>query len=98
MGERRYFSHMTPEGLTPWDRMAAEGYTYNTHKAENVAAGQQTAQQVFDGWSSSSGHNQNMLNPNLRVIGIGRVAVPCSPYGIYWTTKFGGHVDASPGC
>jgi uncharacterized protein YkwD len=98
MGERRYFSHTTPEGLAPWDRMAAEGYTYNTHKAENIAAGQPTAQQVFDGWSSSSGHNQNMLNPNLRVIGIGRVAVPGSPYGIYWTTKFGGHADASPGC
>jgi uncharacterized protein YkwD len=98
MGERRYFSHTTPEGLTPWDRMAAEGYTYNTYKAENIAAGQKTAQQVFDGWRNSSGHNQNMLDPNLRVIGIGRVAVSGSPYGIYWTTKFGGQVDAAPSC
>jgi uncharacterized protein YkwD len=98
MGERRYFSHNTPEGLTSWDRMAAEGYTYNTHMAENIAAGQQTAQQVFDGWRNSSRHNQNMLGPNLRVIGIGRVEVPGSPYEVYWTTKFGGYVDAVPNC
>lgn len=98
MGERNYVAHVSPEGTTPWDRMDAAGYDYNTSRAENIAAGQQTAEEVFDAWRNSPGHNQNMLNPDFNVIGIGRAEVEGSGYGVYWTTKFGGHVDAAPGC
>lgn len=43
--------------------------------------------------AASSGHNQNMLNPNYRVIGIARAYDAASSYGWYWTTDFGGTVD-----
>jgi uncharacterized protein YkwD len=105
MGDRNYFDHNTPyplppgqSGPLPWDRMADEGYNYNTYKAENIAAGYTTAQQVFDGWKASPGHDANMRNPNLKVIGIGLAVVPGSGYVYYWTTDFGGVVDAAPGC
>ena len=99
MGTYKFFDHTTqasdyyPVGATPWDRMAASGYTYNTYKGENIAAGYATATAVFQAWKSSSGHNANMLSANYRVIGIALRVVSGSPYGSYWTTDFGGFVD-----
>jgi hypothetical protein len=43
---------------------------------------------VFNGWKNSSGHNQNMLNPNFKTIGIARVTGSGSTYGVYWVTDF----------
>ena len=105
MGKRGYFSHTTksplPAGQTgplPWDRMKDAGYRYSTAKAENIAAGQSTAEKVFNSWKNSSGHNANMLSSKYKVIGIGFVQVPGSKYSYYWTTDFGGYVDAAPAC
>jgi len=101
MGKYTFFDHATVRsdvfaaGSSPWDRMRASGYRYETAMAENIAAGQATAQEVFDGWKSSPGHNANMLSSAYRVIGIGFRSVPGSPYGYYWTTDFGGVVDPS---
>ncbi|MHB8868283.1 MAG: CAP domain-containing protein [Thermoleophilia bacterium] len=99
MGKYKFFNHTTegsdyfPVGASPWDRMAASGYTYNTSKGENIAAGYATAADVFVGWKNSSGHNANMLNSAFKVIGISLDSVSGSPYGTYWTTDFGGFVD-----
>ncbi|MEX0785453.1 MAG: CAP domain-containing protein [Dehalococcoidia bacterium] len=71
------------------------GYTANTWLGENIAAGKETAEDVFDQWRNSSGHNANMLNPNFNAIGIGRAFDDDSTYGWYWTTDFGGLVDGS---
>jgi len=105
MGRRAYFEHETKlplpagqSGPLPWDRMNDAGYRYNTAKAENIAAGHSTALSVFNGWKNSSSHNQNMLNANFRVIGIGYAQVSGSPYTHYWTTGFGGYVDRAPVC
>ena len=98
MGVNNYFSHTSPNGLTFSQRMAVEGYTYATVKGENIAAGYSTADAVFNAWQASSGHNANMLNPNYTAIGIGLAVVPGSKYSSYWTTDFGGVVDATPAC
>jgi uncharacterized protein YkwD len=98
MAKNRFFSHTGSNGSTPWQRMAAAGYNYNTPKAENIAAGQNTAEQVFNSWMNSSGHNKNMLNPSFKAIGIGRVTLSGTPYKYYWTTDFGGVLDAKPVC
>lgn len=90
MGARGYFAHNTPEGVTPWDRIRAAGYGYNTYLGENLAAGYTTSQSVFDAWRNSAGHNANMLSGNYHAIGVSRYYVPGSPYGYYWTTDFGG--------
>ena len=99
MGKYAYFSHYSLHSdwfaynATPWDRMAMSGYTFNTSKAENIAAGQTTASEVFTAWKSSSGHNANMLGSAYRVVGVSQVIVPGSPYTSYWVTDFGGYVD-----
>lgn len=90
MATKNYFSHTDSLGRDPFKRMAAFGYTANTWKGENIAAGYATATAVFEGWKASAGHNANMLNPNYRVIGIGRVVKAGSRYTTYWTTDFGG--------
>jgi hypothetical protein len=101
MGNFDFFSHDSqrsnyfPTGSAPWDRMRLTGYNYQCSMGENIAAGQQTAQQVFDAWKNSAGHNANMLESAYKVIGIARRAVSGSPYGVYWTTDFGSTVDPS---
>jgi uncharacterized protein YkwD len=93
VGVNRYFGHSDFLGRT-WDQRIRDcGYLYNTWLGENIAAGVQTAQQAFDIWKNSAGHNANMLGANYTAIGIGRAYAQGSPFGWYWTTAFGGYDD-----
>jgi uncharacterized protein YkwD len=93
MAAKNYFSHTDSLGRDPFVRMAAFGYGYPAWKGENIAAGYAAALDTFNQWKNSPGHNQNMLNPNYRVIGIGRTYNAGATYRYYWTTDFGGYVD-----
>jgi uncharacterized protein YkwD len=81
MATRNYFSHQGLNGSQPWDRMRAEGYNYS-RAAENIAFGQPTPQDVVTGWMNSAGHRRNILDPNLKDLGVGY-------YNGYWTQNFG---------
>ena len=96
MGVNNYFAHNSLDGRTPWDRIRAAGYTYNTSLGENLAAGYQTAQAAYDAWRASPGHDANMRNGTYCAIGVSRVYVPNSTYGYYWTTDFGGVCENDP--
>ncbi len=101
MAEYGFFAHNTaessyyPAGAEPWDRMEAEGYDHNTAKGENLAVGYETAEEAMQAWKESPAHNAAMLDGNYRVMGVARINVPGSVHGWYWTTDFGGYVDAS---
>ncbi len=101
MAEYGFFAHNTaqssyyPAGAQPWDRMKAEGYDYNTAKGENLAVGYETAAEAMQAWKTSPSHNAAMLDGNYRVMGVARINDPDSVHGWYWTTDFGGYVDAS---
>lgn len=101
MAKYGFFAHNTvkssyyPAGSEPWDRMAAEGYGYNTFRGENLAVGYETAEEAFQAWRNSPAHNEAMLDGNYRVIGIARINAPGSEWGWYWTTDFGHVVDPS---
>jgi len=82
------------EGINWSQNMTNHGYTYNTWRGENIAGGQSSAPAVFDAWRNSPGHNSAMLSANFNAIGIGLVVNTASTYGRYWTTDFGGYVDA----
>lgn len=90
MAANNHLSHNDSKGRDPFKRLADFGYPYNTVKAENVAAGQQTAAEVLQSWQSSRTHNRNMLDPHFAVIGIGFFYNKKSKYGWYWATSFGG--------
>ncbi len=86
MAARGYFAHTSPDGRTVSDRVVALGYRYS-RVAENIAAGQTTAEEVVTGWMNSPGHRANILIPQLRQIGVGYATG--GEFGTYWTQVFG---------
>ncbi|MGE5594780.1 MAG: CAP domain-containing protein [Hyphomicrobiales bacterium] len=97
LGAKAYFSHTDSLGRSPSTR--AQNCGYPSGAGENIAAGtvKDTAQEAFDMWKASSGHNANMLNASYRQIGIARAYVAGSPYGWYWVTDFGLVNDGTSG-
>ncbi|MCI0351342.1 MAG: CAP domain-containing protein [Acidobacteriales bacterium] len=95
MASKNYFSHTDSQGRDPFARMSAFGYNYPTSRGENLAAGYDDAVRTFNQWKASPGHNSAMLNGNYNVIGIARVFGANTTYKWYWTTDFGGFVDAT---
>jgi uncharacterized protein YkwD len=71
MALRKYFNHDTPEGLEPWDRMSAADIPPYELAGENIAKGQESVDEVIEGWMKSPGHRANLLNPDYNYIGIG---------------------------
>lgn len=84
MRDRDYFDHVNLDGLDPFERAEAAGQT--NARAENIAYGQPNPAAVMDGWMNSSGHRANILNCELRTLGVG---VAEGPGGPWWTQLFG---------
>lgn len=90
MANQNCFSHQCSGESDYVQRMWDAGYpNAATTYAENIAAGQVSASDVFNGWKNSSGHNRNMLHSSMRAIGIARVYNGASSYGWYWTIDLG---------
>lgn len=81
MTGRDYFSHDTPEGLDPTDRLhraglnCRKGYRYGI--AENIDIEttlgnlDRTAEEAVRGWINSPGHRTNLLNRGYNRTGVG---------------------------
>jgi uncharacterized protein YkwD len=101
MAKYDFFSHITfssdwfAAGSGPSQRMVASGYPAQAGMGENLAAGFDTASEVFAAWRNSPSHNSNMLDPRWKVIGVGVETGSRSYYGTYWTTDFGDFVDGT---
>ena len=98
MGERGFYSHVDPDGLTPNDRItAALGDTYYlAGTSENIAYFESSrgfsqdehtaiARQFMNGWMNSPGHRANILRESSTHIGIG---LRSSGNRVYATQKF----------
>jgi hypothetical protein len=72
----------------PWDRMEAEGYSWN-QAAENIAAGYSGGETVYTGWWNSTGHRTGMYQSGLREIGDGNFFWAGSTYQRYYTMDLG---------
>ena len=83
---RRYFAHVTPEGLDPCARTRNAGLQACS---ENIAAGQATPRAALDALKSSAHHCPNMMDPSLNRVGIGYASLAGSPYTHYWTQNMG---------
>jgi uncharacterized protein YkwD len=70
MVDRHFFDHTNPDGLDPFERMAAAGF-HGSAMAENIAMGYTTPQAVMVGWMDSAGHRANILNCKYNRIGVG---------------------------
>ncbi|MFD1017780.1 CAP domain-containing protein [Thalassobacillus hwangdonensis] len=85
MVENNYFSHTSPTYGGPFQMLRKFGVDY-TVAAENIAAGQPTAEEVVNSWMKSPGHRKNILNKSVTHIGIGYAEDDSR--GIYWTQMF----------
>jgi len=82
MQAKNYFSHTSPTYGSPFDMMRDFGVTYSS-AGENIAMGQQSAEEVVNAWMNSEGHRKNILSPNFTHIGVGHTGS-----GNYWTQMF----------
>ncbi|MEV5824141.1 sigma-70 family RNA polymerase sigma factor [Spirillospora sp. NPDC052242] len=84
MAARRALDHRGARGDGPGDRITAAGYRWSAW-AENIAQGQPTPARVVASWMGSPGHRANIVDCDLRQIG---VAVSRGPGGPWWTQVF----------
>jgi uncharacterized protein YkwD len=76
---RHYFSHNSPEGGSPDERIRAGCRLNMTWTGENIWMGtgrqntntRQLARIIVDNWMSSPGHRSNLLRPEFTDIGVG---------------------------
>ncbi|HEX6548349.1 MAG TPA: CAP domain-containing protein [Candidatus Dormibacteraeota bacterium] len=69
MYQRHYFSHNTPDGQNPFDRMRAHGAHFVT-AGENIAFAPDV-DQAYQSLLASPDHRANILNGDFRCVGIG---------------------------
>jgi uncharacterized protein YkwD len=108
MAGRDYFSHVSPGGSTPLDRIRAAGYIPDPEAGyavgENIAWGTMwlaTPQAIVAAWMASPEHRANILDPAYRESGVG--VAPHAPAslaegqaGAVYTQDFGRVVVARP--
>jgi hypothetical protein len=68
MVQKQYFSHTSPEGVTPWYWFSKIGYNYK-YAGENLAIGFFDSKEVYNAWLDSSSHKANLLNSNYKEVG-----------------------------
>jgi len=87
MAARNYIGHQGSDRSKPADRATRAGYAW-VSIAENVAAGQTTADEVVNTWLASPGHCANLMNPRYSDTGVAYAVDPASEKGIYWAQVF----------
>ena len=92
MAAKSHFDHRGSDGSSLRDRVQRAGYSF-AKVSENLAAGQATAAAAVRTWLDSPPHRRNLLDPDLRHVGIGYVFrqtdAAARLYGHYWTADFG---------
>lgn len=84
MLEKGYFSHYTPEGLSPFDRLERSNIYYQ-YAGENLAFAPDV-EIAMDGLLKSHGHRENILSPNFKKAGIG--VIDAGIYGKMFVQEF----------
>jgi uncharacterized protein YkwD len=90
MFERAFFAHVNPDGLDPFQRMAAAGF-HGSGAGENIAVGQTSPQQVMRSWMESDDHCANVMRPSYTMLGVG-YHPGAGGRGLdsnFWTQNFG---------
>lgn len=87
MASHDFFSHAGSDGSNPGQRIDRTGYRWSAYR-ENLAAGQQTINQVMTGLLNSDGHCLNIMASNVTQFGLGYTESSRSGYRTFWTQVF----------
>lgn len=82
MGAKQYFSHINPDNVGPFFRIAKLHRRYIGIGGENILKmtkipgdPDQLAKKIVTTWMNSTGHRQNILDENFTTLGVGCVEV-----------------------
>jgi len=81
MYTNNYFSHISPQGSSPIQRVQQAGYT-GSYTGENIAKGYTTIGDVMTAWKQSEAHCKAMMDTLYKEMGAGQ-------YDTYWVQEFG---------
>lgn len=70
MAAHGYFSHVSPDGKTPWYWLNQAGYSYS-YAGENLAVNFTDSKNVEMAWMESPTHRANIEKPQYTKVGIG---------------------------
>ncbi|MFL6673836.1 MAG: CAP domain-containing protein [Massilia sp.] len=89
MATHRYFQHQGTDGSVAADRARRAGYAWR-RIGENIASGQDYAEEAVAGWLSSPGHCANIMNRDFSEMGAAYAVNPGRERGVvYWTQVLG---------
>jgi uncharacterized protein YkwD len=89
MATQRYFNHQGKDGTVVGDRALQAGYRWR-RIGENIASGQDSAEEAVSGWLSSPGHCANIMNPGFTETGAAyAISTSREVARVYWTQVFG---------
>lgn len=101
MIDQGYFSHNSYNGESYSARLESFGYSSYEKVGENIAWGSgslASPENIFQGWMESSGHRENILDPDYREVGIGTATGECEGYSdcTMYTADFGVRQSSAP--
>lgn len=70
MATKGYFSHVAPDGTTPWHWLDQEGYAYS-YAGQNLAVNFTDSENVQTAWLASPTHRENIMKPQYTEVGFG---------------------------
>ncbi len=76
-----YFSHVSPQGISPEERVTTAGYEGN-FLAETIAAGCTTVNEAVNAWLQSPSHCEALMKREANEMGVAQV-------NSYWTLELG---------
>ncbi len=88
MAKQNYFSHEGRDGSFPAVRVGRTGYPWQS-TAENIAAGNVSAEETVAGWLRSPEHCMNIMEGRFTELGVAFAVNERSTMGIYWVQVFG---------
>lgn len=70
MAAKGYFSHVSPDGKTPWYWLDQIGYKYS-YAGQNLAVNFTDSENVESAWMASAPHRANIMKPQYTHVGFG---------------------------
>ncbi|MCA9365441.1 hypothetical protein KC723_00970 [Candidatus Kaiserbacteria bacterium] len=96
MAKNGYFSHYSPDGVSPWYWFDQAGYNY-IHAGENLAIHFSDSGEVVEAWMKSPTHRANIVDDKFTEIGVGTAKGEYQGYEtVYVVQLFGARVASVP--
>jgi uncharacterized protein YkwD len=95
MAKHEYFSHFSPDGVSPWHWFREAGYVY-AHAGENLAVHFTDSAEVVEAWMDSPSHRQNIVDSRYTEIGVGTAKGTFDGYDTVYVVQLFGAPAVAP--